>query len=146
MLRAIEYLHGRLYAHRDLKSANVMMSVSGTVKLIDFGLCRYVGNGKEVHMVGSPYWVAPEMIRKEEHGVEVDIWSFAICVLEMVYGHPPYRRSSLRCLFRAGTGQPPLLEDEKWTEELRNFVNRCLECDPVKRPTATQLLKVRLRG
>lgn len=64
LLSGVKYLHEHQLAHRDIKSANVMMSVSAEIKLIDFGLCRDMADGPQIHMVGSPYWMPPEMIRK----------------------------------------------------------------------------------
>merc|ERR1711959_42771 len=75
MVRGVAYLHENNLAHRDIKSPNVMMSTSAEIKLIDFGLCRDLRDGPQTHMVGSPYWMPPEMIKKQPHGLPVDIWS-----------------------------------------------------------------------
>jgi serine/threonine protein kinase len=71
VLQALHYLHSNKLVHRDLKSANVMMSVDGEIKLIDFGLCADISEGERTQMVGSPFWMPPEMIRREPHGCPV---------------------------------------------------------------------------
>eukprot|EP00026_Physarum_polycephalum_P003650 Phypoly_transcript_03663.p1 GENE.Phypoly_transcript_03663~~Phypoly_transcript_03663.p1 ORF type:complete len:665 (+),score=125.19 Phypoly_transcript_03663:141-2135(+) len=100
MLRALEYLHSHNLVHRDLKSANVMLTVEGKIKLIDFGLCVDFTQRKLCHMAGSPFWMPPEMILGIPHGTPADMWSFAICLLELANGEPPNRKSPVRvCLF-----------------------------------------------
>ena len=73
ILRGIRYLHEKGYAHRDLKSANIMLSIFGDVKLIDFGLCIDVRTGPLTNMVGSPFWIPPEMVQRKDHGCPADI-------------------------------------------------------------------------
>lgn len=143
VLKALDFLHNNKFVHRDLKSANVMMSVDGEIKLIDFGLCADVSEGERTQMVGSPFWMPPEMIRREPHGCPVrsdhffsstlpisthrssviihyththtlsltsenvcyqaDIWSFAVCLLEMYLREPPNASSRLRSMFITAT-------------------------------------------
>ncbi len=83
MLFGIRHLHRNNLAHRDLKSANVMLTIDGQVKLIDFGLCCDMSEGEQEHMLGSPFWIPPEMVRREPHGMAADVWSFGICTLEV---------------------------------------------------------------
>lgn len=64
--------------------------------LVDFGLCSDVSQGEVVHMVGSPFWMPPEMIRRDPHGLPVDIWSLGVCLMELANGHPPNRKSSIK--------------------------------------------------
>jgi len=99
ILKALTYLHSRNFVHRDLKSGNVMMSIEGHIKLIDFGLCCDVTEGPRLQMLGSPYWIPPEMIRKKPHSCPADIWSFAVCVLEMYLKEPPNASSRLLSMF-----------------------------------------------
>jgi len=117
VLNALNFLHTNQMAHRDLKSANIMLTLSGGVKLIDFGLCSDVSQGKVVHMVGSPFWMPPEMILRQPHGLPVDVWSFGVCLMEMANGHPPNRKSSIKAMFVAATtGYTSPLESEKEME------------------------------
>jgi len=145
MLQGIYYLHQNQLIHRDLKSSNIMMTTYGDVKLIDFGLCMdyKVQGGRRCHMVGSPFWMPPEMIKKESYSYPVDIWSFAICLLELANGQPPNRKSSLRAMFIAGTeGYPrPFKNPAQWTKDFKQFIAVCLETDPEKRATAHELLQ-----
>lgn len=96
VLKALEYLHSENLVHRDLKSSNIMLSIKGEVKLIDFGLCVDISSGKKTAMVGSPFWMPPEMIRRLPHGAKVDIWSLGICLVELANGCPPNVKSSLK--------------------------------------------------
>ncbi|PRP88071.1 hypothetical protein PROFUN_04162 [Planoprotostelium fungivorum] len=144
MLKAIEYLHAQGLAHRDLKSSNVMLTVSGQVKLIDFGFCIQVKEGI-THMVGSPFWMPPEMIQGKAHGCPVDIWSLAVSLLEMLQKKPPNRNSSVKAMYVAGScGLLPILQQQrdknKISKDLHCFLSGCLEMDPTRRATASQLL------
>lgn len=143
VLIALEFLHKNQLAHRDLKSANIMIDLNGVVKIIDFGLCSDISQGEVVHMVGSPFWMPPEMIKREPHGLAVDIWSFAICLMEVANGHPPNRRSSIKAMFTAGTvGYPqPLEHSDRWSDHFKDFLNGCLRVDPSQRRTVKQLLQ-----
>jgi len=117
VLNALNFLHTNQMAHRDLKSANIMLTLAGGVKLIDFGLCSDISQGKVVHMVGSPFWMPPEMILRQPHGLPVDVWSFGVCLMEMANGHPPNRKSSIKAMFVAATtGYTHPLESEKDAE------------------------------
>jgi len=143
ILHALDFLHENLLAHRDLKSGNIMIDIYGSVKLIDFGLCSDISQGEVVHMVGSPFWMAPEMIRKQLHGLPVDIWSFGICLMETANGQPPNSTSSIYAMFVSATiGYPePFTEKEKWTQDFKDFITNCLIINPKERWTVKQLLQ-----
>ena len=103
-----------------------------------------VEDDKLGHMVGSPYWMAPEMIRRERCGNQVDIWSFAVCLLELANGEPPFRESALKAMYVAATeGYPEsgLKDPGKWSVEFVDFLKSCLDMSPTSRRTADELLK-----
>jgi len=140
LLKGIAFLHANMLAHRDLKSANIMISLTGDVKLIDFGLCSDVSQGEVVHMVGSPFWMPPEMIKRQPHGLPVDVWSFGICCMEMANGHPPNRHSSISAMFIAAVyGYPEPFEENKWSQSFTDFLDKCLQITPSDRWTVPRL-------
>jgi len=143
VLTGLAFLHINFLAHRDLKSANIMLTVLGDVKLIDFGLCSDISQGEVVHMVGSPFWMPPEMIKRLPHGLSTDVWSFGICCMEMANGHVPNRKSSIAAMFiSAADGYPmPFEFPEDWSDEFNDFIMHCLRCDPTERWTVPQLLE-----
>jgi len=142
LLNGIAYLHANQLAHRDLKSANIMMSVRGEVKIIDLGLCTDMSNGFPTHMVGSPFWMPPEMIQCKPHTYAVDIWSFAISLLEIANQRAPMMESAVKAMFTVGTEgvKDMFAEPSKWSEEFQDFLGRCLKVDPAERATAEELL------
>lgn len=140
ILKALKYLHSMGYIHRDLKSGNVMMSIEGQIKLIDFGLCCDTADGDRLQMLGSPYWIPPEMIKKKRHGCPADIWSFAVCVLEMYLKEPPHCDSRLYAMFTAASAGLQSAIPARASENARDFLSKCLEINPKKRWTAEQLL------
>lgn len=90
VLTALSFLHGRNLLHRDLKSPNIMLTIDGEVKLIDFGLCVDLSDGTRPNsLAGSPLWMSPEMIREECYDFKTDIWSFAVCMMELFNKEPP---------------------------------------------------------
>ncbi len=103
ILSGIGYLHKNGIIHRDLKSLNIMLSVDGDIKIIDFGLAADLANGPRIEMVGSAVWMAPEMIRREYYESKVDIWSFAVCLVEMAEQKSPHRNNIKRAMFLTAT-------------------------------------------
>jgi len=142
LLKGIAYMHANQLAHRDLKSANIMMSVRGEVKIIDLGLCADLSVGFPTHMVGSPFWMPPEMIQCKPHSYAVDIWSFAISLLEIANQRPPMIESAVKAMFTVGTeGVKELFVDpSKWSDVFKDFLGLCLKVDPEERATAEDLL------
>eukprot|EP01129_Flabellula_baltica_P012636 TRINITY_DN5728_c0_g2_i1.p1 TRINITY_DN5728_c0_g2~~TRINITY_DN5728_c0_g2_i1.p1 ORF type:complete len:832 (-),score=156.20 TRINITY_DN5728_c0_g2_i1:24-2519(-) len=141
ILKGLSYLHQLHLVHRDIKSRNIMVDLKGHVKIIDFGLCASFEEGPRRKLLGSPFWIPPEMIREEDHSYPVDIWSLGIVILELYFKRPPLYQSGLKCMFTVGTvGLQNSIPDEL-PEDVSDFLRLCLEQDPKKRPSAKGLLK-----
>jgi len=141
LLKALDHVHNLNLVHRDVKSENIMMSVMGDIKLIDFGLCAEASKLK-ISMVGSPYWMPPEMLNRKPHSFPADIWSFGISLLELANIEPPNSQHKVKVMFyHAIQGEPnPFEQPERWSNQFKDFIAKCLDMDPKKRNTAKQLL------
>jgi len=140
ILKALLYLHNNKIVHRDVKSANIMITLNGEVKLIDFGLCANVSQGGKKHMVGAPYWMAPEMVRGEEASYAADVWSFGICMLEMLYKKPPHRDSRMKAMF-TNTTKGIDFGKIRCSIDLKDMLWQCFELNPAKRSNVDKLLR-----
>merc|ERR1712136_545829 len=143
-LRGLEYLHMRKKIHRDIKAGNILLNLEGQAKLADFGVAGQLTDtmAKRNTVIGTPYWMAPEVIQEIGYDCAADIWSLGITALEMAEGKPPYGDiHPMRAIFMIPTKPPPSFrEPDQWSTDFIEFVNRCLVKNPDDRATATELL------
>lgn len=143
-LSGLEYLHSFKYIHRDVKAGNILLTEDGTVKLADFGSATM--NSPANSFVGSPYWIAPELILAMEEGtydVKVDIWSLGITCIELAERKPPYfNMNAMSALYHIAQNEPPVLNRASghWSDKFHTFLSSCLRKDPNERSHASELL------
>eukprot|EP00457_Paulinella_chromatophora_P000887 gb/GEZN01000888.1/.p1 GENE.gb/GEZN01000888.1/~~gb/GEZN01000888.1/.p1 ORF type:complete len:1118 (-),score=151.66 gb/GEZN01000888.1/:33-3386(-) len=143
VLRGLEYLHQQGVIHRDIKGANILSDKSGVVKLADFGVATKLSDArKSESVVGTPYWMAPEIIEMTGiQGAACDIWSVGCTLIELLTGKPPYfDLGQMPALFKIVQDDHPPLPDDI-SPALNDFMLQCFAKNPFNRPTASKLLK-----
>ncbi|RZB41606.1 STE20-like serine/threonine-protein kinase [Asbolus verrucosus] len=150
MCKGLQFLHKNHVIHRDLKAGNVLLTMSGGVKLADFGVSAKNKSTMQKHdtFIGTPYWMAPEVVlcetfRDNPYDFKVDVWSMGITLIEFAQMEPPnHEMSPMRVLLKIQKSDPPKLEQpSKWSKDFNDFVSTCLIKDPQKRPNCDELLK-----
>lgn len=150
LVEALAYIHSHKVIHRDLKAGNVLLTMEGGVKLADFGVSAKNKNtyDKRGTFIGTPYWLAPEVILCEtfidaKYDYKADVWSLGISLIEFAQMDPPnHEISPVRVMLKIQKSDPPRLDyPSKYSKEFNDFISKCLVKDPALRPTAPELLK-----
>lgn len=146
--KGLEYLHSQDKLHRDIKSANILLTKDGEVKLADFGVSAQITATvkKKETFVGTPFWMAPEIISRKFNGYneKVDIWSLGITVIELLQGKPPYSNEDpMKVLFDIPKRPAPRLENKNYSRYANEFIERTLQNNPEQRYSATELLNLK---
>ncbi|KAM8952893.1 nik-related protein kinase [Pelodytes ibericus] len=149
ILRGLAHLHSHHVIHRDIKGQNVLLTENAEVKLVDFGVSAQLDRtiGRRNTFIGTPYWMAPEVIACDEnpdstYDYRSDLWSLGITAIEMAEGAPPLcDMHPMRALFLIPRNPPPKLKSRKWSKKCLNFVDSCLVKNYTHRPPTETLLK-----
>ncbi|KAM3613245.1 uncharacterized protein V6R79_022917 [Siganus canaliculatus] len=149
VLRGLSHLHSHHVIHRDIKGQNVLLTENAEVKLVDFGVSAQLDKtiGRRNTFIGTPYWMAPEVIACDEnpeatYDYRSDLWSLGITALEMAEGAPPLcDMHPMRALFLIPRNPPPKLKSKKWSKRFLSFVDRCLVKNHLHRPSTDALLR-----
>jgi len=144
VVAAIHYLHGHNIAHRDLKPENLLVHGDDDTQVMisDFGLSRIIGDNSMMSTAcGTPYYVAPEVIKAEQYSKEVDMWSIGVITYFILCGYPPFMGESLQQIFESIQNCEydfPAVEWDNISSSAKDFIKKLLTTDPRKRMTAEQ--------
>ncbi|KAE8710788.1 Mitogen-activated protein kinase kinase kinase YODA [Hibiscus syriacus] len=144
ILSGLAYLHAKNTVHRDIKGANILVDPNGRVKLADFGMAKHItGSSCPLSFKGSPYWMAPEVIKNSNGcNLAVDIWSLGCTVLEMATTKPPWSQyEGVAAMFKIGNSKELPAIPDSLSDEGKDFVRQCLQRNPLHRPSAAWLLE-----
>ncbi|PHT78418.1 Mitogen-activated protein kinase kinase kinase YODA [Capsicum annuum] len=144
ILSGLAYLHAKNTVHRDIKGANILVDPNGRIKLADFGMAKHItGQSCPLSLKGSPYWMAPEVIKNSSGcNLAVDVWSLGCTVLEMATSKPPWSQyEGVAAMFKIGNSKELPAIPEQLSDEGKDFVRKCLQREPRNRPTAAELLE-----
>ncbi|XP_008587069.1 PREDICTED: traf2 and NCK-interacting protein kinase-like [Galeopterus variegatus] len=152
ILRGLSHLHQHKVIHRDIKGQNVLLTENAEVKLVDFGVSAQLDRtvGRRNTFIGTPYWMAPEVIACDEnpdatYDFKSDLWSLGITAIEMAEGAPPLcDMHPMRALFLIPRNPAPRLKSKKWSKKFQSFIESCLVKNHSQRPTTEQLMKHQL--
>ena len=143
-LQGLIYLHNMYKVHRDIKCGNILLTEHGEVTLADFGVAAQLTRtiSKRNTFIGTPHWMAPEVIEQNSYDAKVDVWALGISAVEMAERSPP--RSDvhpMRVIFMIAREPSPTFKDQSnWSEHFNDFISQCLIKDPAHRPSSAQLL------
>lgn len=147
ILVALQYIHKEGIIHRDIKAANVLVTKEGKIQLCDFGVAAQLNSAqlKRTSMIGTPYWMAPEVIQEgTAYNQKADIWSLGITLYEITIGSPPLADQDVkRAVYMIPRSKPARLEGTQHSAALKEFVAKCLDEQPEERATAEDLSKTR---
>lgn len=140
VVHGIAYMHEHGLYHRDLKTDNLLLSLDGAVKIGDFGYAAEIGSDNTA-LLGTPYWMPPEVVLKRAYDERVDVWSLGICAIEMIDGEPPYMCDNpIKAMFHICSQEPPTLRaPDEHAPALNALVAACLVKDPRQRAAAAAL-------